>query len=102
MLNCLRGNHTAHKKWGDIILSIGINKACGLDIHKRFLIATILGRSDEIAQKRFERNDQGILDLKSWVIEKQCDVVACESTSDFWVPIYDSLISHVTVILKSD
>jgi transposase len=81
------------------MLSVQINKACGLDIHKHFLIATILGKSGEIAQKRFERNDQGILQLKSWVIEKQCDVVACESTSDFWVPIYDTLISHVTVIV---
>jgi transposase len=81
------------------MLSVLVNKACGLDLHKRFLIATILSRSDEMAQKRFERNDQGILDLKSWIIEKQCDVVACESTSDFWVPIYDTLISHVTVIV---
>jgi len=81
------------------MLSVPINKACGLDLHKRFLIATILSRSDEMAQKRFERNDQGILDLKSWIIEKQCDVVACESTSDFWVPIYDTLINHVTVIV---
>ncbi|MCL7411753.1 MAG: hypothetical protein M8350_08135 [Methanosarcinaceae archaeon] len=48
-----------------------------------FLVATLLGRSDEIAQKCFERNDQGILEIKSWVIEKHCDVVACESTIDF-------------------
>jgi transposase len=26
-------------------------------------------------------------------------VVACESTSDFWVPIYDSLIKHLPVII---
>ena len=33
------------------------------------------------------------------VLTEKCDVVACESTSDFWVPIYDSLISHLTVIV---
>lgn len=76
-----------------------INKACGLDIHKRFLIATLLSNSGVKTQRRFERNDQGILDLKSWVLEEKCDVVACESTSDFWVPIYDTLISHLTVIV---
>ncbi len=30
---------------------------------------------------------------------EKCDVVACESTSDFWVPIYDSLINHLPVIV---
>lgn len=81
------------------MLSVVVNKACGLDIHKRFMIATLLCRSGKKEQKRFERDEQGILDLKSWVLEEKCDVVACESTSDFWVPIYDSLISHTTVIV---
>ena len=76
-----------------------INKSCGLDIHKRFLIATILSKSGEKQQQRFDRNDNGILALKNWVTSEQCDVVACESTSDFWVPIYDSLIKHLPVIV---
>ncbi|HWQ47875.1 MAG TPA: IS110 family transposase [Methanosarcina sp.] len=76
-----------------------INKACGLDIHKRFSIATILSRSGEKRQQRFSRDVDGILNLKNWVISEQCDVVACESTSDFWVPIYDSLIKYLPVIV---
>jgi hypothetical protein len=35
-------------------------KACGLDIHKRFLIATILSRSGEKQLQRFDREDEGI------------------------------------------
>lgn len=76
-----------------------INKSCGLDIHKHFLIATILSTSGEKQQQRFSRDDNGILDLKKWVTTEECDVVACESTSDFWVPIYDSLINHLPVIV---
>jgi transposase len=76
-----------------------INKACGLDIHKLFFIATILSRSGEKQQQRFNRDDEGILALKNWVISEKCNVVACESTSDFWVPIYDSLIKHLPVIV---
>ena len=76
-----------------------INKSCGLDIHKRFLIATILSRSGEKQQQRFDRDEDGILALKNWVKSEKCDVVACESTSDFWVPIYDSLIKHLPVII---
>lgn len=76
-----------------------INKACGLDIHKLFFIATILSRSGEKQQQRFDRDDEGILALKNWVISEKCNVVACESTSDFWVPIHDSLINHIPVIV---
>ncbi len=76
-----------------------INKSCGLDIHKQFVIATILNKSGEKQLQRFERDDEGILNLKNWVTSEKCDVVACESTSDFWVPIYDSLINHLPVIV---
>jgi transposase len=76
-----------------------IHKSCGLDIHKHFFIATILCRSGEKQQQRYERNDDGILAFKKWVISEKCDVVACESTSDFWVPIYDSLIKHLPFIV---
>ncbi|AKB17763.1 Mobile element protein [Methanosarcina sp. WWM596] len=30
---------------------------------------------------------------------KKSDVVACKSTSDFWIPIYESLIDHLPVIV---
>jgi hypothetical protein len=45
------------------------------------MISTILTRNGGKDQKRFERNDEGILSLKSWVIEENCDVVACEFTT---------------------
>ncbi len=80
-------------------MSETVNKACGLDIHKRFLIATILSKSGEKWLQRFDRDDDGILALKNWVTSEKCDVVACESTSDFWVPIYDSLIKYLPVLV---
>jgi len=80
-------------------LSEIVNKSCGLDIHKHFFIATILSISGEKQQQRFARDDDGILALKNWVISEKCDVVTCESTSDFWVPIYDSVIKHLPVII---
>ncbi len=76
-----------------------INKSCGLDIHKHFIIATILSRSGEKQLYRFARDEEGILNLKDWAISEKCDVVVCESASDFWVPIYESLIDHLPVIV---
>jgi hypothetical protein len=51
-----------------------INKSCGLDIHKRFVIATILSRSGEKQLQRFDRDDDGILNLKNWVTSEKCHV----------------------------
>jgi hypothetical protein len=62
-------------------------QSLSLDVHKCFSIATILSRSGEKKKRRFSRDEDGILNLKNWVISEQYDVVACESTSDFWVPI---------------
>jgi transposase len=73
--------------------------AAGLDIHKRFIMATILWASGEKIQRRFERTAQGILAIKEWILENKCQVVACESTSDYWVPIYDALCDFVTMIV---
>ena len=58
--------------------------AAGLDIHKKFIVATILSTQKLKIQQRFERTMQGLLALKSWIIEHKCQVVACESTNNFW------------------
>jgi hypothetical protein len=42
-----------------------INKAYGLDIHKLFFIATIFSRSGEKLLQHFERDEEGILNLKN-------------------------------------
>jgi transposase len=73
--------------------------AAGLDIHKRFLIATVLHTNGVKIQQRFERTMQGILALKDWILVNKCQVVACESTSDYWVHIYDLLCDHLEVII---
>ena len=81
-------------------MSSKIHKSCGLDVHKKFIIATILTDDDSSKKrKRFERNEKGIEEFKSWALSEKCDVIACESTSDYWVPIYESLNDHITVIV---
>ena len=81
------------------IMTTTYDIAAGLDIHKRFIMATILWASGEKIQRRFERTAQGILAIKEWILENKCQVVACESTSDYWVPIYDALCDFVTMIV---
>lgn len=81
-------------------MSSKIHKSCGLDVHKKFIIATVLTDTDSIKKrKRFERDEKGLAEFKAWALSEQCDVIACESTSDYWVPIYDSLNDHIPVIV---
>jgi len=74
-------------------------KAGGIDIHKSFLIVTILGKDGSKLQARFDRNEESLLHLRDWIAENKCPVVACESTNSFWCPIYDTLSPITRVIV---
>jgi hypothetical protein len=56
------------------------NKVCGADVHKKFLIATILSRDGNKILERFRMNLDDILKFKEWVISNNCEQVAVEST----------------------
>ncbi len=77
------------------------NKVCGADIHKKFLIATILSRDGSKITERFGMNLDGILRFKDWVIENNSEQVAIESTGVYWVPIYTVLEDSIEVIVAN-
>ena len=77
-----------------------IHASAGLDLREEIHCCDAVNRYWlQRAERRFERTDSGLLNLKEWTIEHNCDVVACESTSDFWVPIYTMMEGQVTVII---
>lgn len=80
-------------------MTSNVNIAAGLDIHNKFVLVTILWSTGKILQERFERTKDGLLLLKSWIMLHKCEVVACESTSDFWVPIYELINDTIPVIV---
>jgi transposase len=63
------------------------NRVCGADIHKRFLVATIISRDGTKITKRFGMILDDLLEFKNWIIENQCEQVAVESTGTYWLPI---------------
>ncbi len=73
--------------------------AAGLDVHKKFIQTTSLWLNGTKIQQQFPRTFDGLLGLKGLILEHKCDVVACESTSDYWVCIYDMLFDRVPVIV---
>jgi hypothetical protein len=76
-----------------------IHVSVGLDLHQKFIIATLLIDTGFKEQRRFERTESGLFNFKEWTIEHICEVVACESTSDFWEPIYTMMEGHVITIV---
>lgn len=88
----LRIKLSAHIRTG-IIMEPQRNKVCGIDVHKRFLIATILSRDGKKDSQRFSVTLEGLLKFRDWVIENGfiengCEQVAIESTGIYWHPVH--------------
>ena len=75
---------------------------CGVDVHKTFLVATIItsqGITPHYSKKRFSTFNNSILQFKQWLIDNNCFDVCMESTWKYWVPVYNLLEDtiHTTI-----
>jgi transposase len=77
------------------------NVCCGADIHKKFLIATILLLDGTKLTKRFSMDLKSLFEFRDWVIANGCEAVAVESTGSYWVPIYRVLEGYVELIVAN-
>ncbi|HEX7576324.1 MAG TPA: IS110 family transposase [Candidatus Methanoperedens sp.] len=77
------------------------NIVCGADIHKKFIMATILSRDENKIRGRFGMTLGEIVRFKEWVISNNCEAVAIESTGVYWIPIYAVLEGSIEVILAN-
>jgi transposase len=75
--------------------------ACGVDVHNKFIMATILSSDGLKLQNRFETSLEDLLKFKSWLKENGCHKVALESTGNYWLPIYHVLEGHVNFVLAN-
>lgn len=75
--------------------------ACGVDVHNKFIVATILSSDGLKLQDRFETNLEELLRFKDWLKKNGCHKVALESTGNYWLPIYHVLEGSVNFILAN-
>jgi transposase len=75
--------------------------ACGVDVHNKFILATILSSDGLKLQDRFNTNLEDLLKFKNWLKENGCHKVALESTGNYWLPIYHVLEGSVEFILAN-
>jgi transposase len=77
------------------------SKVCGIDVHKRFLVATILERNGPKKTEKFQNNLEHLLKIREWIITEQCQAVAFESTGEYWVSLYEVLQGYVEIIVAN-
>ena len=84
-----------------MIMETQKNRVCGADIHKKFLIATILSRDGTKITKRFGMIRDDLSKFKDWIVDNHCEQVAVESTGTYWIPIHAVLEGSVDLIVAN-
>jgi len=58
---------------------------CGADIHRDFLVATMISRDGLKLQEQFDMNEDGLLEFISWILDHRCQRIAVESTGNYCI-----------------
>ena len=76
---------------------------CGIDVHKKFVVACIASTNDKgvttYKSKRFSTYTKNLRELANWLDENNCRDVCMESTGKYWHPVYNVLEDSCNVVL---
>ncbi len=68
---------------------------CGIDVHKTFLVGTIISTTDGVQphyqKKRFSTYNSDLHRFADWLHSNNCLDVCMESTGKYWVPVFNIL-----------
>ncbi|TYP74143.1 transposase [Paenibacillus methanolicus] len=71
-------------------MDVLIERACGLDVHKKSITACVI-TSEGKEIKTFRTHTVFLLGLIDWIKQHRCTHVAMESTGVYWKPIVNLL-----------
>jgi transposase len=84
-------------------MRIVYKRCCGLDVHKKVIVACLLllERDGELRQeiRKFGTMTEDLLEMLDWLQQAGCTHVAMESTGVYWKPIYNILEGHLEVVV---
>jgi transposase len=72
-------------------MDIVYKRCCGLDIHKRIIVACCVTGHGKKEVKSFGTMTDDLLEFCGWLKERQIEMVAMESTGSYWKPIFNLL-----------
>lgn len=92
----------SRKKSGPAGLQALYGRACGLDVHKKLVMACvrILDSKDGTVQstlRKFGTMTADLMELRQWLAEQKVTHVAMESTGVYWQPVFNLLEGHFEV-----
>ncbi len=86
-------------------MKVTYQTCCGVDVHKSFLVATIVkttgGIEPSYQKKRFSTFNNSILQFKQWLLDNDCHDVCMESTGKYWVPVFNLLEDNINVVIAN-
>ena len=84
-------------------MRIVYKRCCGLDVHKKVIVACLLLLESDGELRReirkFGTMTEDLLALLDWLQQAGCTHVAMESTGVYWKPIYNILEGHLEVVV---
>lgn len=90
---------------GALPMKVVYQTCCGVDVHKSFLVATIIkttsGVQPSYQKKRFSTFNHSILEFKKWLLDNSCRDVCMESTGKYWIPVFNLLEDELNVTIAN-
>jgi len=80
-------------------MEIIVEKGCGLDVHKKTVVACIAGSGIKKEIRTYNTMTNDLLQLKKWLKENKITHVAMESTGIYWKPVFNILEDSFEVML---
>ncbi len=84
-------------------MEVRYERCCGLDIHKRMVVACLVmpgqGREPQREIRTFGTETRALLEMAEWLALNGCMAVAMESTGSFWKPLYNLLEGQCELLL---
>ena len=80
-------------------------KACGVDVHKSFIVAVICDSTNQIPKylkKRFSTFNNDLIKFRNWLLDNDCQNVCMESTGKYYIPVYNSLENYISNVVVAN
>lgn len=68
-----------------------VERGCGLDVHKKEIVATVGGTGLKSETRTFQSTTRSLTELKEWLLALGVTHVAMESTGVYWKPVMNIL-----------
>ena len=80
-------------------------KACGVDVHKTFIVAVICDSTSvtpKYLRKRFSTFNKDLIRFRNWLLLNDCQNVCMESTGKYYIPVYNALENYISNVVVAN